>query len=75
MCRLPQSIQAQTPSNRAQTSAQRRETLPVLQMPETILPFRILQPAHEPPILLLQAVQGLGGGHRTLPDPFRRYVI
>lgn len=69
MRRLPKGVQAQAPSDGAQASPQRRETISVLQMPQAILALGILQPAHEPPILVLQTVQGLGGSPRTLPGP------
>lgn len=58
MPRVSESVQAQAPPDGAQAPAQRREALPVLQVPEAVLPLGLVQPAHEPPLLVLQAVQG-----------------
>jgi len=60
---LPEGLQAQAPPHGAQAFAQRREALSVLQVPEAILALGQLQPAHEPPVLLLQALQGIGKRH------------
>lgn len=49
-------VQAQASSDRTQATTQRRETLPVLQVPQALLSLRLLQPAHESSLLLLQAV-------------------
>jgi len=55
--RLPESVQTQTPSDRAQEAAQRREAVSMFQVHETVLAFGFVQPAHEPPVLVLQTVQ------------------
>lgn len=57
MRRVPESVQTQTPSDRAQAVAQRRKTVPVLQVHETVLALGLVQPTHEPPVLVLQTVQ------------------
>jgi len=56
MRRLPESVQTQTPSDRAQEAAQRREAISVFQVHETVFAFWFVQPAHEPPVLVLQTV-------------------
>lgn len=59
MRRLSEGLQAQAPSDRAQAAAQRRKAVPMLQVPETVLALGLVQPAHEPQVLVLQTVQGL----------------
>jgi len=52
---MRQGFQAQAPLDGAQETAQRGETLPVPQVSQTVLPQRLLQPTHQPQVLLLQA--------------------
>ena len=52
---MRQGFQAQAPLDGAQETAQWGETLPVPQVSQTVLPQRLLQPAHQPQVLLLQA--------------------
>ena len=49
-----QGFQTQTSFNRAQATSQRREAIPVSQVPQEVLPQWFLLPAHQPQILLLQ---------------------
>lgn len=60
MRRVSEGVQAQAPPDRAQAATQRRETVPMLEMPQAFLALGLLQPAHEPPLLLLQALQRVG---------------
>ncbi len=64
--RLRQGVQAQAPPYGAQAAALRGEALPVPKVPEAVLPLRLLQPAHQPQVLLLQALQGM---RRALKKP------
>lgn len=57
MWRVPEGVQTQTPSDRAQAASQRRKTVPVFQVHETFLALGLVQPTHEPPVLVLQTVQ------------------
>lgn len=68
---MSEGVQTQTSPHGAQTSAQRREAVSVLQVPETLLPFGFLQSAHEPPLLLLQAVQRIIPKVLLVADPQR----
>ena len=52
---MRQGFQAQAPLDGAQETAQWGETLPVPQVSQTVLPQRLLQPAHKPQVFLLQA--------------------
>lgn len=56
---VPEGVQAQAPPDGAQAATHGREALPVLQVPEEVLPLRLLQPAHEPPLRHLQALPRL----------------
>lgn len=58
---VSEGVQAQTPPNRTQAAAHGRETLPVLQVLQEVLALRLLQPAHEPQVRDMQALQRLGG--------------
>lgn len=60
---VPEGVQAQAPPDGAPAPAHRRETVPVLQVPQEVLPLRLLQPAHEPQVRHLQALQELGLGY------------
>ena len=68
---MRQGFQAQAPLDGAQETAQWGETLPVPQVSQTVLPRRLLQPAHQPQVLLLQALQGMKR-HTTILRPMSR---
>jgi hypothetical protein len=57
--RVQQGVQAQAPPDGAQAAAQRRKAVPMFQVPKTLLALGFVQPAHEPPLLVLQAVPRL----------------
>lgn len=69
MRRMPEGVQAQAPSDRAQATPQRRKTIPVFQVSEAVLPFGLVQPAHEPPLLVLQTLQ------RIIPTAQRSALV
>ena len=57
--RLRQGFQAQTSPDGTSSTSFRWEAVPMSQMSEALLSFRILQSAHQPPFLLLQALPRL----------------
>lgn len=58
MRHVPEGVQAQAPPDGAQAPAQRREAVPVPEVSEALLALGLVQPAHEPPLLLLPTVPG-----------------
>ena len=56
--RLRQGVQAQASLDRAQATPLRREALPVPEMSQAILALGLVLTAHQPQVLLLQAVPG-----------------
>lgn len=54
---LRQGFQTQTPPDRTQATSQRRKTLSVSQVSQEVFSLRLLQPAHQSPILVLQTLQ------------------
>ena len=50
-----QEVQAQASSDRTRPTPHRRKALRVLQVLQTVLAFRLLQPAHQPPLRVVQA--------------------
>ena len=57
--RLRQGFQAQTSPDGTSSTSFRWEAVPMSQMSEALLSLRILQSAHQPPFLLLQALPRL----------------
>lgn len=65
MRRVQQGVQAQAPPDGAQAAAQWREAVPMYQVPQTLLALGFVQSAHEPPLLVLQAVPRLSRLSKT----------